>query len=141
MTSHRAAHILTLGISRSRRNLTLAQRTDRIAAPLRTSTSPTAGEYTGTPTGSLPDRLVDVVHTHDPDHLTASYIDGVLRRTETITGTFASWNPTYPVTLAALGDDTRHWRGTICLIATYDRALTPAQITTNTTAGCPPGDV
>ena len=64
------------------------------------------------------------------------YVNGAVRATSQLAGTSATWNPSYPLSLANTADGARPWSGTLCLVAIYDIALTPTQVSDNHAAGC-----
>ncbi|MEO1064503.1 MAG: LamG-like jellyroll fold domain-containing protein [Actinomycetota bacterium] len=101
------------------------------------STNTTLGTPTvATPPGTATTTLTHVVMTHTTNGTRTLYLDGTPTTTDTIAGTLTNWDPDYPLTIANTTDGTRPWNGTLCLIAIYDRALTPTEITTNHTTGC-----
>lgn len=52
-------------------------------------------------------------------------------------GTLANWDGSFPLMLANELTGDRPWLGEYCLVAIYDNALTPAEVTQNHQAGCP----
>ncbi len=76
--------------------------------------------------------------TRDNTGVTKIYIDGTQVTTDTASGNTSNW-AAYQLALAAELDNTRNWHGTYELVAIYDQALTPAEVTQNYNAG-PDGD-
>ena len=64
----------------------------------------------------------------------ALYVDGELKAM-TAPGSLATWEPNVAMTIFDEPQHARSWLGTVALVAIYDRALTPAEITQNFAAG------
>jgi hypothetical protein len=78
--------------------------------------------------------LMHVVHTYD-GAVERLYINGVERAAQTLSGTYAAWDLTALLYVGNENTLNRPWRGTMHLLAFYDRALSLADIQQNFTAG------
>ncbi len=142
LTQNGPARIVTLSLDLYNRNMTLGQGVwattgDRIEARLRTTNTDASGHPAPrTAPGTLPDRLVHIVYTRDATGTANVYLDGTLTASRIVTGDFSNWDPTYRFALANEFTGNRPWLGTYCLVALYDHALTPTEITQNHNAGC-----
>jgi hypothetical protein len=88
-----------------------------------------------TPEGSLTTGLTHVVFTRDSSGVARIYLNGVAVAEEEIGGDFSNWEDIYPLALANEVKVPRPWLGTFDLVAVYERALTPAEVTQNFQAG------
>jgi hypothetical protein len=81
--------------------------------------------------------LQHVVATFDPVEGRKIYVNGVLAASldPAPGGTLADWDDTFAFVLGNEVSNNRNWAGVIRLVAVYNRALTPAQITQNFEAG------
>ncbi len=103
--------------------------------------SRTSSAVGGTPelftsTGVVSTELTHVVATRDAAGQRAIYVNGVAVANDTLGGNTANWNSTYPLVLGNVESGDRPWLGTYCLVAVYDAALSPAQVTDNFDTGC-----
>ncbi len=88
-----------------------------------------------TPTGIADTELMHVVYTRAADGTVRIYKNAGEVLTATVGGWFTGWNSTH---LLALGNEitgARPWLGEYRLVAIYSRALTPAEVLQNYTAG------
>jgi hypothetical protein len=83
---------------------------------------------------TLPPTLLHIVHTYSGT-VERVYINGVEHDAEALSGTFAAWDPTAVLYVGNEATMDRAWQGTLRLLAFYDRALAPAEIQQNFTAG------
>lgn len=121
------------------RNLTFGQESGRYILRLRTSDRTDYREYQ-TPDGIVATTAqhVVVVFQRCPTCGAGNavvYVDGdeVLR--EPVSGDLSTWSD-YPLTLGNESTHDRPWRGTLGLVAFYNRGLTPAEVVQNQVAGC-----
>lgn len=134
------SRIATMSVDPYNRDWTLGQEGSSYMARLRTSTS----AVNGTPdlttgTGEVSGNLQHVVMTNDAAGNWTLYVDGAVEASGTRTGSFAGWNPNYPLALANELTNDRPWLGGLKLVAVYDRALSPVEIAQNLAVGaeCP----
>ncbi len=146
LTQSGPARITTLSSSSNRRNATLGQGGtgskpgDRYDIRLRTTNTNNNGTpSTATDPGTATLALTHIVYTRTTTGDVTIYLNGTPTTTDTTTGDTTNWNTTYPLHLANEAGGSRPWLGTLDLIAIYDQALTPTQITQNHTAGPNPG--
>ena len=78
--------------------------------------------------------LLHVVHTYNGT-IERLYLNGVEHDREALSGTLAAWDPTAVLYVGNEAALNRAWQGTLRLLAVYDRALAPAEIQQNFTAG------
>ncbi|KPJ78044.1 MAG: hypothetical protein AMJ54_05645 [Deltaproteobacteria bacterium SG8_13] len=136
------SRIATLSVDTLNRNFTLHQETTNYGARVRT----TDGDLNGTPlfqTDSTNDpvttSLTHVMYTRDAAGTARLYVNGVeVASRFDATGTFGNWNAGYRFALANELTLNRTWLGEFYLAAVYSRALTPAEVCRNFTAGRPP---
>ena len=137
------ARIVSLSTSSTRRNATLGQGDSGSGATgefystrfRTTSTSKNGTPSVRTTTGTATTALTHVVYTRDNTGTVTTYINGTADTTTTIDGNTTNWDPDYHLHLANEADQSRPWLGTLDLIAIYNRALTPTEITQNHDAG------
>jgi len=109
---------------------------DRVEGRVRNTTSILGTPTLGSPVGSLSNALTHLVLTRSAGTMSI-YIDGALSATGPSAGTLANWAGSFPLLLANELTGDRPWLGEYCLVAIYDKALTPAEVTQNHQAGCP----
>ncbi len=130
------ARVLTLSRGPSERDFTLGQDRSKIDVRFRTTKTSTNGiPSTSTPAKKLPPKLVHVVYTRDRNGRTRIYINGKKEAESRVAGSAANWNSSYHLALANELSNDRPWLGTIYLVAIYNRALKPEDVTTNFKAG------
>ncbi|MCZ6799847.1 MAG: hypothetical protein O7F12_05105, partial [Nitrospirae bacterium] len=79
--------------------------------------------------------LTHIVHTYDGT-VEKLYIDGVQNPTTVVrSGTYANWEVTDSFSVGNLATLDKGWKGTMRLVAVYDRPLTVAEIQQNFAAG------
>ncbi len=77
-----------------------------------------------------------VAYTRDVDGTARVYVDGDLVKQGSIAGTLLNeWDQSFALVLANEFTGQRPWLGRFALVAVYERALSPAEITQNYTAG------
>lgn len=82
--------------------------------------------------------VVHVAYTRSGlDDEAQTWVNGQLVGTDTVAGNFATWDVTYPLSIANEPNGERPWRGEIYLAAVYCRDLTPTEIFQNYDAGYP----
>ena len=129
------ARIISMSPDTQNRNFLLAQELDTFAARFRTE-----GQNNGNPTlfttpGSATTALTHIVHAHRSDGAEVLYVNGVANVNFARPGNVWTWDETYPIYVANEGTNDRRWLGELHLIAVYDRALDPAEVEQNFTAG------
>ena len=105
----------------------------------RTSTAVSGTPELFTPSGSaVPSTLTHVVSTRNAAGARTTYVNGSLVANDTVgaAGDLSNWDDTYPLTIANVATADRPWLGTLCLVAVYDTALDPSEVTDNYEAGC-----
>jgi parallel beta-helix repeat protein len=136
------SRIATLSVNTLNRNFTLHQVATNYGARVRT----TDGDLNGTPlfelnTASDPvaTSLTHVLYTRDVAGKARVYVNGVeVASRIDATGNFSNWDAAYQFALANELTMDRTWLGEFYLAAVYSRALTPAEVCRNFTAGLPP---
>ncbi|MEM9196113.1 MAG: LamG domain-containing protein [Myxococcota bacterium] len=131
------ARIATLSSGTGARNFTLGQEFDRWELRLRTTTTNNNGDPSLLSTISVvQDALTHVVFTWDGSTgRWTCYLDGALNETSTRTGDLSPWDATMEFALANELSRNRAWRGTMHLVAVYDRALSEQEVLGNFLAG------
>lgn len=136
LTQNGPARILSLGKNTSYANFVLGQGAHQGASDLIQARHQRAGDYKlSTARGTLGTGLTHVVATRTANGTMTVYVDGKPEATRTMAGNPSNWDLTHKLGLGAELDGTRPWLGTYHLLAIYDTALNPDQITTNHTAG------
>lgn len=79
--------------------------------------------------------LTHVLATRAPTGERKIYINGVERGSDNPGGDLTVWNATLPLSMVNEGSLDRPWLGELHLVAIYDRALTPAEVSQNFAAG------
>lgn len=135
------ARIISISESSSSRNLTLGQGVynaggDRFETRLRTTATNRNGTpATTTPAGSLGEDLTHVVYTRDASGQARTFINGAEQGSRQVGGTLANWGEGQLLFLANEAGLGREWRGDYELVAFYNRALSPEEVTLNLYAG------
>jgi PKD repeat protein len=121
-------------------NFVLGQSETQYLARLRTTTTDQYGyPALSTPAGTVTTGLSHLVYTRDAEGMTQFYVDGIKNANGAVTGTFSNWGD-YELALANepaldVNGSGRPWLGELHLVALYDRALDPAEVTVNFQAG------
>jgi hypothetical protein len=123
------ARILTLSSGFSQRNFTLGQDGDKYDVRLRAANSDANGlPSLSSPSGSLEPRLTHLVYTRDAKGKDRLYINGEEREARDMSGDLSNWDEDFKLVLANETSMDRPWKGTLHLLAIYDRALAPEEI-------------
>lgn len=85
--------------------------------------------------GVITASLSHVVLTHAADGTTRLYVDGVVESSATLAGTLDGWSANFGLHLAGEASSNRPWLGTYHYVAIFDRALTPADVSSHLAAG------
>jgi hypothetical protein len=127
------ARIVTNSAGYDQRNFMLAQAREVEGWAVRLRTTQT--DENGLPEFQLHipilSTLTHLVYTRAASGEERMYVDGELEATATRSGDFSSWSPSYSLYLANEVGDHRGWRGTMHLVAIYDRALDPSEVGQN----------
>ena len=127
------ARIAAIATDTNTRNIEIAQSATNYHGRLHGSAGGTITAYSP---GADPTQLQHVVFVRDPNGTMRLYINGTETTTATSPGNLTTWDSNMKLTLAnVLGTTPRPWLGELDLIATYNRALTPTEISQNRTAG------
>ncbi len=130
------ARVLTLSNGPSQRNFTLGQDNDKIDVRFRTTKTSTNGiPSLSTPAKTLQPKLMHLVYTRNRNGQVRIYINGKKKIEKQVAGNAANWNSTYHLALANELSNDRPWLGTLHLVAIYNRAFKPEDVTTNFKAG------
>jgi hypothetical protein len=129
-------HLLSLSTGLTPHNLLVIQPYSKLEVALRhTEKDPlgkpklTTGLYVVSPT------LLHLVHTYDGG-VERLYVNGVEQPATVVrTGLYTNWNSTAALNLGNEATRDLGWRGTLRLVAIYNRALTAAEVQQNFTAG------
>lgn len=125
------ARILTFSVDTNNRNFHLAQENDSWDLRLRTSETDDNGAALRTGPATLLPLPTHVVFTRDALGNANVYLNGQLRQSELLPGSFANWAPSYQLALANELTQNRPWLGEYHLVAVYCRALDPTEVTQN----------
>ncbi len=139
------ARIVTISAGSNDRNITLGQGLwgdqpgDLYNLRLRTTATNSNGqpEFT-TAAGTLSTALTHVVATRDAGGAIKFYLNGAQVVASTLSGNLSNWNAAYKIGLANEFGADRPWLGTFHLVAIYNRALSPTEVTFNYLAGAEP---
>jgi hypothetical protein len=129
------ARIVTISSGASNRNAMLGQDGQDAIGRFRTSTTGSNGTPNLVAQNTFASNLQHVVYIRNANGDDAIYLDGALQASGSKTGNLDNWNLGYHLALANEIAVDRPWLGTLKLIATYDRALTAAEIQQNFDAG------
>ena len=139
------ATIAALATSPVSRSLELVQKAadeaddGRYEARLRTSRTSARGQSFRTPRGVVTAGLTHLVVTRDSLGITRLYVNNVAQEERTIRGELPVWDDQAPLTLASELGGLQPWLGKYQLVALYNRALSPAEVSENYRSG-PSGD-
>lgn len=130
------ARIFTFSQDGSNRNFTLGQEGKKIDFRLRTSSTSSNGLPSLASKSDLKtNQPTHVVFTRAKSGETKLYINGRIDATSSAKGNLKNWNKSYKL---AVGDEFtggRNWKGSVFLVAVYDRALPSHQVIQNFKAG------
>ena len=135
-----AAYIISYSGSNTTRDATLGQDAMQYEGRARSSTTDTNGAsplMTTTASGAAQAALQHLVLTYDPVNGQKIYVNGVWTGDADPAkgGSLANWDSTFALVLGNETTGQRQWQGVIKFVAIHNRALTPAQIQQNFSAG------
>src|SRR5882762_5302577 len=135
-----AAYIVSYSGSNTTRDATLGQDAMQYEGRARSSTTDTNGApplMTTTASGAAQAALQHLVLTYDPVNGQKIYVNGVWTGDADPAkgGSLANWDSTFALVLGNETTGQRQWQGVIKFVAIHNRALTPAQIQQNFSAG------
>jgi hypothetical protein len=129
------SRIATLSGDESSHNFMLGREGAGFSVRARTTTfSSPNGDPLETFTAVVEGTRQHVVVTHDGTTL-VWYVDGVQVHTMARAGTYANWDPSYPLYVGNERLAARPFQGALHLVAIYDRALSAAEVMQNRDAG------
>jgi hypothetical protein len=129
------ARILTLSSGTGERNFTLGQDGDKFDVRLRTTKTDGNGMPSlSSPGGTVATRPTHVVYTRNAGGKTRLYLDGEEKASRDVGGDLSNWDNTFQLGLANEWTKDRPWRGTVHLVAIYNRALAAEEIKTHAKA-------
>ena len=105
---------------------------------LRTSTTSSSGDSTDLANPLSTSGIEHLIVTYDQAEI-QFYRGGSVDQTETLSGSFSSWDSSFKLVLANIADDDRPWHGKLYRLAIYDKPLTQSQVD-DVMAGDPPGE-
>ncbi|MDE2136653.1 MAG: LamG domain-containing protein [Gammaproteobacteria bacterium] len=134
------AWIVSYSGSNTTRNATLGQDAEQYQGFARSTVTDTNGMpplTTTTTNGAAQAALQHIVLTYDPVNGQKLYVNGVFTGDVDPSkgGSLANWDNTFALVLGNETSGQRQWLGEIKLVAVYNTALTPTQITQNFNAG------
>lgn len=130
------ARVVSLSQGTGERNLTLGQESGQYEVRLRTTDTTDNGiPATQTASGAATSALQQIVYTRDALGAVTIYVDGVAMTTGTVGGNLSNWDANYEFMLANEFTQNRPWVGEFHLLALYNKALTPSQVTQNFDVG------
>lgn len=135
------ARIVTLSVDPATRDFTLGQQNDLYYVfRLRSEETNVQGQpELQTPTGELDVKtvLTHIVLTRSALGERSIYINGELRSSDEVGGSFANWDVGYQFALANELTGDRPWLGALHYVAVYDRPLGELEVQTRFEAGAP----
>lgn len=130
------ARIITMSNGIGARNFTLGQDGNRFETRLRTTKSSSNGQpELHSARGSVATAPQHVVYTCDSAGNTRFYVDGQESGKGKVEGDFSNWDNKFHFALGNELSGDRLWKGTLHLVALYDRALPIADVRRNHAAG------
>ena len=130
------ARIVSISANTSQRNLTLGQDAGAYDVRLRTTERDSNGmPSTSTSKDVAVTRLTHVVFTRDRRGTVAIYVDAKRVRNAKFGGSFGNWDTGHRLGLCNELSNGRPWLGQLHLVAIYNRALNPAEVRSNYSAG------
>lgn len=138
--SQQSAYMVSYSGGPSARNMTLAQNAFQYEGLVRSSVTDTNGMpalATNANSQLAQAALQHIVLTYDPVNGRKLYVNGQFTGDLDTAGggTLANWDNTFALVLGSETSGSNQWTGTISMVAIHDRALTPAQIQQNFSAG------
>jgi len=138
------ARIVPLSADTTHRNFTLGQEGDRYDFRLRSAkTSDNAMPSLAGPRRGVKTELTHVVYTRQTNGRTRLHVNGRVVADGRAEGSLNGWNDGFQLALANELTRDRPWRGTMHLVAIYDRALSDEEVSRHfalksSASACPP---
>jgi Concanavalin A-like lectin/glucanases superfamily len=134
------ADIISYSGGDTTRNVTLSQQLQQYEAEVRSSKTGDNGDpamLTALANNSAQASVQHVVLTFDPVAGRKLYVNGIFTGDVDAQGggTLAAWDNTFALVIGAETSSDHPWQGVVRMLAIHDRALTPAQVQQNFTAG------
>jgi len=134
------ADIISYSGGDTTRNVTLSQQLQQYETEVRSSKTGDNGDppmLTAMANNSAQASLQHVVLTFDPVSGRKLYVNGVFTGDVDAQGggTLAAWDNTFALVIGAETSSDHPWQGVVRMLAVHDRALTPAQVQQNFSAG------
>ncbi len=126
------ARIVSLSSNENSRDFSLSQEADSFEVRLRSTTTSNNGSALLTPKGTVTVPGFDhVVSTRDENGNVKIYVNGTLKKSGLIDGSLSNWEPSFLSLGNEIGGTDLHWKGTISLVAVFDRALSAGEVARN----------
>jgi hypothetical protein len=123
------ARIVTLSSGIGGRNFTLGQDSDRYEVRFRGSTTDANGTPSlGSAFDSVRTQPTHIVYTRGADGTARIFLNGQERSSHEVPGDLKNWDEGFRLVLGNETSKDRAWKGTLHLVAIYDRALAPEEI-------------
>ena len=131
------ARIVTLSPNTGSRSFTIAQEKTAFEVRFRTSKTDSNGANRAlvTPKKVAETKLTHIVYTREKSGLSRLYVNGRERAKEKIEGGLEPWDPTLKLSLGNEMTGDRPWKGSLHLVAIFNRALSIGEIGQNFRAG------
>jgi beta-galactosidase len=134
----KTARILTLAGNSSQRNFVVAQPYTVYDVPIRTTETDLAGHPQVWAVDAVSTSLTHLIVTRSVSGTTTFYINGDIFTTTPTGGDFSNWDASYILGLAnEINDASKSWIGSLYLVAIYNRALEPFEVSHNFNEGVP----
>lgn len=128
----KTARIITMAENADDRNFVVAQTYDIINIATRTSSTDNSGHPGSWAEDAFETSLMHLVYTRASNGDNRLYVNGELITNNNVTGDFSNWNSSYKLGLGNEINDTRKsWEGAFYLVAIYNKALQPFEISHN----------
>jgi hypothetical protein len=128
----KTARIITMAENGDDRNFVVAQTYDIVNIATRTSSTDNSGHPGSWAEDAFETSLMHLVYTRASNGDNRLYVNGELITNNNINGDFSNWNSSYKLGLGNEINDTRKsWEGTFYLVAIYNKALQPFEISHN----------
>jgi hypothetical protein len=134
------ADIISYSGGDTTRNVTLSQQLQQYEAEVRSSKTSDNGDpplLTALANNSAQASLQHVVLTYDPVNGRKLYVNGIFTGDVDAQGggSLATWDNTFALVVGSEVSSDHPWQGVVRMLAIHDRALTPAQVQQNFSAG------
>jgi hypothetical protein len=134
--AQRAALIVTLSARPRERNFALEQDGNRYQVFLRTAQTDDAGTGTALAAGQVAaGALAHLVYVRAAAGQARFYLNGAIVGQREVAGGFSTWDDGYRLGLGSEIGGEQPWKGQVHLVAVYNRALGPAEVAQNYSAG------